>query len=133
MIVITKIAPRNSLLFIAGAPDEGESPEVTGIGLVWSTPSCVAIGTRMEDDGETSVMLSDEAHADSADLGLRRVFDGSIHTPKKEIWVSTVTGEGVLSLPVPMITSRIEIWANDITEPDKLLILVRRSLEHDRT
>jgi hypothetical protein len=125
MIVDTKTAPRNSLLLVSGNPNEGETPEVTGIGLVWWTQSCVAVGTLMENDGETSVVLSDDAGVVPAGAEFRRVFGGSIETPTKEIWVSTVNCEGILSLPVPGIASYIEIWANDVSEPDKLLILVK--------
>jgi len=125
MIVNAKVAPSHSLLFIAGAPDDFETPEISREGLVWSTGSCIAVGTLMEFDGETLVVLSNEMAEDPADPLLRKVFGGAIDTPKKEVWVSTVDLDGILSLSVATVRSNIEIWANDRNEPDELLILVR--------
>jgi hypothetical protein len=125
VIVEAKIAPRNSLLFIAGTINDFETPDVTGLGLVWHTRTCVAVGTLMEYDGETSVVLSNEPQTDSVTRDFWRVFDGSIDTSAKEIWLSTVNCEGVISLPVIWTTSGVEIWANDQNEPDKILIIAK--------
>jgi hypothetical protein len=117
-----KIAPKNSLLLVMDK-DSGEVPESLEGNLVFATASCIAVGTLSEVDGETSVLLTDEAIQSPQIQGSRRVFSGILATPKKVIDVCTVLLEPVMTLPVQGEETNVEIWANHTTEPNKLCIV----------
>jgi hypothetical protein len=104
--------------------DSGEIPESMDGKLVVSTPSCIAVGTLSEADGETSVMLTNENILAHAGSGLRRVFSGVLETPKKEVHVCTVLLQTVVKLPVSSTQSNVEIWADNEMEPSRLCVLV---------
>jgi len=123
MTTETKLAPPNSLLLVMDR-DSGEIPESMDGKMIVSTPSSVAVGTLSEADGKTSVVLTDERIVINADPALCWLFGGVLTTPKKEIHVSTVLLQSILSLPVASIRTQVEIWANSQTEPSKLVVLV---------
>ena len=123
MIEKAQIAPRNSLLLVMDR-DSGEIPDSMDGRLVVATPSCIAVGTLSEADGETSVVLTDEKALAHSDSGFRKVFSGVLETPKKEVHVCTVLLQPVVKLPVLNTQSNVEIWANSETEPNKLCVLV---------
>ena len=126
MIAQTQIAPKNSLLLVMDR-DSGEIPESMDGKLVASTPSCIAVGTLSEADGETSVVLANEKTLAHPDPGLRKVFSGILETPKKEVHVCTLLLQTVVKLPVSSTQSNIEIWTDDAMEPSRLCILVDES------
>jgi len=115
----TKIAPPNSLLFIAD-PNGGTTPQITNKRPnIWSTPSCIAVGCLAFINGKTDVTLGDKREVDPGDLP---AFDGQLETPNREVLVSTAEWETVLKSNVPNISTRIRIWVNHPTEPDKVII-----------
>jgi hypothetical protein len=123
MIIQARIAARNSLLLI-GDREAGEIPESFDDKLVVSTPSCIAVGTLPEMDGETSIILTDEKNCADADPALRRIFSGALATPNKEVHVYTVLEESVAKLPLPGNHCAVEVWADDETEPHRLCVVV---------
>ena len=123
MITETQIAPKNSLLLVMDR-DSGEIPESMDGKLIVSTPSCIAVGTLSEADGETSVMLTNEKAVAHPGSGLHKVFGGVLKTPKKEVHVCTVLLQTIVKLPVSSTQSNIEIWADNEMEPSRLCILV---------
>jgi hypothetical protein len=126
MIVEAQLAPRNSILFVMDQ-DSGELPKQFIPGqLVNATPSCVVVGTLCEVDGETRLMLTDEAARIQEIAGLRRVFSGPMATPKNVIHVCTSQLETVATLSVAGTRCTVEIWANDESEPDRICVLVRQ-------
>ena len=122
MIAEASLAPANSLLLIMD-PDADSIPESMGAGLVAATPSCIAVGTLSEDAGETHIRLTNERAAVSGPE-MQRVFRGVLETPGRQVQVCTVLLEPVVSLPVPGVSSHVEIWADHPTEPRNLRVLV---------
>jgi len=114
-------APSNSLLLILDRT-AGIIPQSMDGRLVAATPSCIAVGTLIESEGCTSVTLTDDAIA--ADPGLDLVIDTSIATPSKSITVCSVLNEMFLQTEVPSQRTRVQIWANDASEPDTLVIAI---------
>lgn len=100
----------------------GVIPEKMGGALIAATPSCVAVGTREEHDGDTSISLSDEGTP--GDIGSDPVFEGFVETPSKVLSVCSVLDEVFLELPVPAERTRLRIWANDPVEPDVIAITI---------
>jgi hypothetical protein len=88
-------APNSVVL--AGDP-AGEPPESMTAGLVSVTPSCVAIGTLSEADGETTIRLLDAG--DGLDLPSQLAFEGDIETPSGRLTVASVLDDTYLERPV---------------------------------
>jgi hypothetical protein len=123
MITETQIAPQNSVLVIMDKAG-GEIPESMNHKLVVATPSCIAVGTLSQADGETSVTLTDETMQPQRLSGLEKVFSGVLATPTKEVHIFTVLLHSVLTLSVRNTQSNVEVWANSDTEPDKLCVAI---------
>ena len=120
MILKSSIAPRNSILFIFDPTITIEVPEGVGATLVAATRTCISVGTLAEMDGETTIYLSDEF----VDPVGRIVFDGFLETAGKQVSISDVSGENILSMKVMRTISQVTIWANDLSEPDIILVMV---------
>lgn len=116
-----RLAPKNSLILVMDQ-SVGEVPESMSNALVAATPSCIAVGTLSEYDGETQVSLSDESSPDK--LGLSLVFDGVLETPTRKLSVCSVLDETLVTLDVPTEASRVQIWANDDKEPNEIDVVV---------
>jgi len=123
MTVEAKIAPKNSLLLIMDR-DGGEIPISMDGRLVVSTPSCIAVGTLSEADGETSVIMTNEKTLFNADANLRKVFTGVLATPQREVQVCTVLLQPVVKIAVMSLRNKVEIWANSESEPSKLRVII---------
>jgi hypothetical protein len=115
-----RIAPRNSLILVMDKT-VGEVPKSMNKALVAATPSCVAVGTLSEYDGETLISLSDGALPSSAALSL--VFEGVLKTPARELSLCSVLDETILTLDVPTDNTRVQIWANADAEPDEVHVV----------
>lgn len=115
------LAPRNSIILVMDRT-VGVIPETMGGGLVASTPTCIAIGTLSEHDGETSISLSDEAPP--AGEGGHARLDVVLKTPSRSLSVCSVLDEVLLEMNVPSDETRVQVWANDDAEPDNIVIVV---------
>lgn len=128
MTATKKIAPPNSLLVVTDVGG-GDVPQEFGPGpRIAYAPSCLLVGTLMFMDGETAVVLTDEAPTDLGDQ-YRLSFDGELETPSKEIQVCTVEWDVVLTQKVPSKLTRVQVWANHPSEPDHLVIVVGKADE----
>jgi hypothetical protein len=109
--------PPNSIIFVADSrggklPDGLES-------LVTSTPSCLVIGCKMEQDGPTTIVIGDSREIDP---GYRPAFSGILETPSRKIAVTLVPKKKVLEMAVPTVRTHIRVWANHSSEPDHVTI-----------
>ncbi len=85
--------------------------------LILATASCVAVGCLMYLDGETEVVVGNPSEVA---FGRAPAFDGMLETPSHTVVISTVELETVLQAAVPNVRTRIRIWVNHPTEPDKI-------------
>jgi hypothetical protein len=113
-----RISPPNSLLFISD-PNGGKVPGFLPEQLIPVTPSCISVGCLTFADGATEVKLGP---ASEVNPGTRPAFDGELETPNRAVTVSTVEWEKLLEERVPFENTRIWIWVNHPTEPDKVTI-----------
>jgi hypothetical protein len=120
----TRVAPSHSLLLVMDE-STGVIPDTMGGGLVAATPSCVAVGTMSEHDGETTVSISDGSDPVSG-VGVL-VFDGNVSSPNYHVAVCTVHGVVLLRLDTVGPVARVRIWVNDGIEPDLVEIVVTPS------
>jgi hypothetical protein len=70
-------------------------------------------------DGETEVSLGNASDVNS---GTQTAFDGILETPNLSVVVSTVEWETILSAAIPTTKTRVRIWTNHPTEPDKVVV-----------
>ena len=73
----------------------------------------------MEQDGETEIVLG---LMHEINPGSRPAFDGMLETPSRAVVVSTVEEEVLLEAIVSSTRTRVRIWVNHPTEPDKVLV-----------
>jgi hypothetical protein len=125
MKLSTRLAPQNSLLLIMDHAF-GEVPESMGGNLVAFTNSCVALGTLAQHDGETTVMLADALDEDARG---EIVFDGVLETPSRELSVCDVTDAKLLTLDVAWLRTRVQVFANDLREPDEIVVVASSVVE----
>lgn len=127
MIVTKRLAPPNSVLLVMDQAT-GEPPQKMD-GVVAATASCVAIGTLCEVDGETLVEVSDEGTSREVLSETERAFRGVIATPSRRVLVCTAALTPVAELPVSADAATVEVWTNDRSEPDRVVILVGAAAE----
>jgi len=118
MGVSTRVAAPNGLLFVNDLGG-GTIPEPTGGSRIWSTQSCVAVGCKIDCEGETQVTLG---KAREVDPGYEPSFDDALETPGRAVIVSIVPGEKVLEATVPTSSTRVRVWVNHPSEPDGIII-----------
>jgi hypothetical protein len=121
MRLTVTLAPRNSLILVMDRA-AGAIPEAMAGRLVAATPTCIAVGTRSEHDGETSISLADEATPSEGGANPR--FDGVLKTPSRRLSVCSVIEEVLLEMSVRSDETRVQVWANDAAEPDNIAIVV---------
>lgn len=108
----------NSLLWIRD-PTLKDLPDIDGLGEVWSTPSCVAVGCVPDCDGDTAVTLGpvQEVGLESTPL-----FDNVLPTPSGGIIVETVMKETILQTSVQGPETRVRIWTDGHQGSDFMIV-----------
>jgi hypothetical protein len=101
----------------------GVIPEAMNGGLIAATPSCIAVGTASEIDGQVAIELTDEPL--EVDAELRCVSETTLQTPNREVAVCSVHHEKLLAISVEHDISRIQVWVNHPSEPDRIVVAVR--------
>lgn len=115
------ISPDHALILIMD-PEVAILPESMAHNLVASTNSCVAVGTRPALDGPTRVHLSSQSQIHPR---LEKVFCGSLETPNKIIKVCGIEGEVELEATVTSERTLIEVWVDDLYEPQNIEIIIQ--------
>jgi len=55
-------------------------------------------------------------------MDLQLVFDGLVTTPAKQLMVSDIDVEGLMTATVPGVKMRIRVWVNHAKLPDRVVI-----------
>ena len=87
--------------------------------IIATSDLCIAVGGRSDDDSETEIALG---YCCNVDPGEQPVFDGILRTPSRKLTVRTVLGVTLLEMLVPATETRLRIWVNDPTEPDRISV-----------
>lgn len=116
--VTKKVAPPNSVVLVSDS-SSGEIPKTMGGQLVSATDTCIAVGCMAEDDGQTEITLASLAEVDQDE---KPSYEGMLRTPKHRVVVRSVLGQQLLELSVAHELTRIKIWANDPSEPDRVVV-----------
>lgn len=73
----------------------------------------------MEQDGPTEITLG---RAQEVGLPDTPAFDGLLETARRNVVVFTAENHSILHASVPGTRTRLRIWTNHPTEPDKVAI-----------
>lgn len=117
--VTTSAAPPNSLLLVLD-PRTGELPDSLDGEAIVATSSAIAIGTLMEYDGDTEVVLTDQAGDSQDELTMR--WSGVLKTSGR-LGVLTIYQDELLGLDVQDAVY-VRVWTNDPAEPDRVMVTV---------
>ena len=104
------------MLFISDSAGGGLSDYEDGKVII-ANASCITIRCLMELDGPTELAMG--APEDVA-FGGAPAFDGILETPNRVVVISTILWDRVLEAAVPDTMTRIRIWINHPTEPDRI-------------
>ena len=101
----------------------GNPPTTFAGNLIASTATCVAVGAMSEYDGETTLLFADEDDPQITSLGYL-AFDGLVEVQGKEISLVTALNQPLSSLPVQGGHTRVRVWVNDMSEPNRIGIVI---------
>src|SRR5215470_12468223 len=118
MSISNRIAVPNAVILVSDIGG-GTVPNLIRGGLVASTPSCIAVGCMSDCNGQTELTLGA-----ANEVGSREdpVFEGELTTPNHEVAVRTVLDEIILQARVLHSRTKVRIWVNHPSEPDKVII-----------
>ena len=119
MSTTIKVAPPHSIILIVDVT-RGDVPDVTRTGIFWATDSCLVVGTFSSSDGETEISMAHGAAAEN--LGAPS-FDVYLETPSKVVVIVTTDEETIYQAAVKETRTRVRVWINHPTEPDKIDIV----------
>ncbi|HYY83744.1 MAG TPA: hypothetical protein VE686_04500 [Beijerinckiaceae bacterium] len=111
----------NAIAFISDV-NGGTAPYPTWGALVQSTPSCISVACTPGSEGPTTVTVG---FGDGVDPGGTPAFQGTLDTPSGTLVVTTVDRRIVVSFEVARTTTRVRIWVNDPSVPDRVVIGVQ--------
>ncbi|MEH2470125.1 hypothetical protein V1281_000627 [Nitrobacteraceae bacterium AZCC 2161] len=105
-----------SIIFVVDAKHEVSVPSIDHSGNIWWTASCVAVGCISYMDGKAELTFARRG----ADISAQPAFDGSVETPSRSLAVLAPDAEILMTADVPSFSTRVQIWTNHPTEPDKI-------------
>ncbi len=113
-----KVAPPNSLFVIDDSCD-GIPPDTIPPSRIVASSSLLYVGCLMFQDGPTEITLG---AADEVPHEGMIAFDGVLETPNRQIWISTVDYTVVAKQHVGTLNTRVRVWTNHPTEPDRIIV-----------
>lgn len=118
MAQTTRASLQNGLIFIEDVKG-GEPPYPVTDESIRFSPSCISVSCLHEIDGETELTLGTAAEVAQT---YEVEFDGFVETPSRELKISAVTGDSLLTAKVPQGRTRIRIWRNHPIWADQVAI-----------
>src|SRR5258705_1228617 len=111
------VAPPNSIVLIAGNIGTAEIPQGLEEGLVSATATCIAVGTRYEQDGNTIIVLTDEpSERDSHERPLL-AYRGSLALSHGRVGVFSVVLDEIIGMNSRSREPTVDVWVDDSSEP----------------
>ena len=114
---------KNALILLSDSGG-GHVPQEFKGSVVEGNTNGVAIGTRSEVDGETTISATDNPDYQRVASGFHLAYSGLLSTPSRVLIAQTVELETLLTLQVKCEKVEIEIWLDDYKEPSQVLIVV---------
>lgn len=115
-----RLAPPNSIFFLEDSSG-GKIPKIDDRAPnIWSTRSCIIIGSLCEMDGETELIASTSA---SDAPSIPPTFEGMLDTPSGVVVISTSEQEVLLRCGVKTHFTRVRVWTDHPVEPDHIKVV----------
>ena len=118
MVTTAKVSAPYALVLVMDSTG-GDIPGSMGHALIASTPSCIAIGCRSEQDGAVELTLSVASEVCLADPP---VFSGFLETPSRRVEISTVLGDTILGAISDRQRTLVQVWVDDPREPGRIIV-----------
>lgn len=115
------VAPPNSMILVMDS-QLGEVPTSFDAGAIAANNTCVALGTLMEFDGDSTIHLVSTNDKVQLPPEVQRVWTGFIETAGT-LGVWSVDRSLLLSAEATGLVG-LDIWTNDPVEPDKIWIII---------
>lgn len=117
-VITHKFAPFDGM-FLVDDSYRGDRPENLPLTRIAATPSCLVIGCLMAQEGYTKITLGPAGEVPHEGM---IAFDGYLETPNGMIWITTVDGTAIAKQKVGTLKTRIRVWTNHPTEPDRIIV-----------
>ena len=117
-VITRKFAPFNAM-FLIDDSYLGERPEALPLTRIAATPSCLAVGCLMAQEGYTEITLGP---ATEVPLEGKIAFDGILETPNRTVWLSTADGIVLTRQAVDAVTTRVRVWTDHPYEPSRIVV-----------
>ena len=121
MIETRSVNALNSLVLIKDR-ESSAIPDSLGGRASAATASCVAVGTREEHDGPTTIRVAEIG--EEIETPALKIHDGDLELNSRELMVANVLGEPLIRFSVMEPVARVQIFTNHSTEPDEIVVLV---------
>jgi hypothetical protein len=108
-------------MFFLEDPIGGKSPAIDERAVrIWSTRSCIIVGSLAFMDGETYLVASTSV----ADVQpTEPAFDGMLDTPSRVVEISTSERQVLLRCAVAALVTRVRVWTDRPSEPENILVV----------
>ena len=113
-----------SVVFIFDSLFRGKVTTSKGESIA-ATGDWIAVGTLMEFDGNTRFVFMHNESTESISVECVRRYAGTLASPSRRICVQDAECKELHSFCVKNDNAWIEIWSNDLSEPDVVYISVR--------
>ena len=119
MTVITRKAAPSHSFFIIDDSRSGTPPEPQFFAGTLSTSSMLYVTCLMFQDGKTEISLGPASEVPQEGM---IAFDNYLETLNGMISITTVDGTIVAKQKVGTLNTRIRVWTNHPTEPDRIIV-----------
>jgi len=118
----------NAVLLVMD-PRHGVIPDSMNGGLIAASESCIAIGTIAESECEVEIEIRHLTQDDQpGDPSLQCAYRAYIATPQGILSVCSVWLAQLVTAQVSRETSLVEVWLNDDSEPNRVIVVVREDI-----
>lgn len=114
----TTISPANSIVFVHGGRGHVTPLPIWGA-QVLATNSCVSVACYPEVDGPTEFIFGDVTEAG---LDQPPDFAGVLRTPDRQVEITTVDNQPILSMPVAGTLTGLKVWRSHPRWPQTVRI-----------
>ena len=101
----------------------GILPESMEDKLIASTPTCIAVGAKHDQDGDVLITLTNEETPELPVKLLR--FDRRLSIPSKRLSIVTINNEELLTIELQEVSAEMAIWVDHEREPSEVIVVVK--------
>ncbi len=112
----------NALIYVRNTGD-WDVPAIDGIGHLWTSKTCVAVGCLPDIDGATRIIIGDVIDVPRTE---HETFDRRIETPSKSVTVESVYDHDLAVVTTGTSSTRVRIWTDGTSLSSIIIVGVHR-------